>query len=100
MRQRLDAKCSDFKQRQHASEMMHSQRMKVMSFSNIGMASDARNRNAIDLKAQRQGTRTSRLAQQGKVDAANFRHHHDIDEETLRHGHEMSEMKTSSASKT
>jgi len=100
MRQRLDAQRSDFKQKQHASEMMHSQRMKMMSFSNIGMASDARNHNAIDLKAQRQGTRTSRLAQQGKVDAANQRHHHDIDEEKLRHGHEMSEMKTSSDSKT
>merc|ERR1712129_590400 len=51
--QRLDAQCSDLKQKQRTEEMMHSQRMKVMSFSHIGDANDARNRNAMDLEAQR-----------------------------------------------
>merc|ERR1712129_498543 len=51
--QRLDAQCSDLKQRQPTEEMMHSQRMKVMSFSHIGDANDARNRNAMDLEAHR-----------------------------------------------
>jgi len=100
LEQRLDAQCSDFKQKQHASDMVHSQRMKMMSFSHVGQAGDARNRNASDLKTQRQDTKVKREAQQGKVDAANARHHHNIDGEKVRHGKEMSEMKTSSDADT
>merc|ERR1719249_113248 len=33
MEQRLDAQCSDLRQRQRAGEVAHSQRMKVLSFS-------------------------------------------------------------------
>merc|ERR1719295_1597827 len=74
MEQRLDAQCSDLRQRQHAGEMVHSQRMKVLSFSHIGMASDARNRNAIDLEAHKKDRKAKRQAQQSKVDAGSERH--------------------------
>merc|ERR1712013_269009 len=75
--QRLDAQCSDLKQKQRKEEMMHSQRMKVLSFSHIGVASDARNRNAMDMEAQRA----------------------DVDEKK-RHGQEMSDQQTASDAKT
>merc|ERR1719295_2527709 len=60
MQQRLDAQCSDLRQRQHAGEMVHSQRMKVLSFSHVGMASHARNRNAIDLEAHKKDRKAKR----------------------------------------
>merc|ERR1719365_564770 len=69
MEQRLDAQCSDLKQRQHAGEMVHSQRMKVLSFSHAEMASDARIRNADAFEARRKDTKAKRQAQQSKVDA-------------------------------
>merc|ERR1719204_439083 len=100
LEQRLDAQSSDFKHKQHSSQMVHSQRMKMMSFSHVGQASDARVRNASDLKAQRQDSKLKRQGRQGKVDAANARHHQNIDGEKVRHGKEMSEMKTSSDAKT
>merc|ERR1719365_392672 len=74
MEQRLDAQCSDLRQRQRAGEMAHSQRMKVLSFSCAGMASNARICNADDLEARRKDTKAKRQAQQNKVDAANERH--------------------------
>merc|ERR1719391_1667834 len=100
MEQRLDAQCSDLKQRQRAGEMAHSQRMKVLSFSHAGMASNARIRNADDLGAWRKDTKAKRQAQQSKVDAANERHHRNVDGEALRHGREMRDMKTSGDAKT
>merc|ERR1719249_372394 len=100
MKQRLDAQCSDLKQRQHAGEMVHSQRMKVLSFSHAGMASGVRIRNADDLEARRSSDKAKRQAQQNKVDAANDRPHRNIDGEALRHGQEMRDMKTSSDAKT
>merc|ERR1719385_623265 len=100
MEQRLDAQCSDLRQKQHAGAMAHSQRMKVLSFSHVGMASDARNRSALDLEAKKKETKAIRQAQQSKVDAANERHHQNIDGEELRHGRKMSDMKSSSSAKT
>merc|ERR1719295_2525841 len=84
MEQRLDAQCSNLKQRQHAGEMVHSQRMKVLSCSHAGMASDARIRNADAFEARRKDTKAKRQAQQNNVDAANERHHRNIDDEALR----------------
>merc|ERR1712013_724621 len=81
-------------------EMMHSQRMKVLSFSHIGVASDARNRNAMDLEAQRADVDDKKHCQQNKVDAANARHHQNIDDEKVRHGQEMSDQQTASDAKT
>jgi len=98
--QRLDAQCSDLKQKQRTEEMMHSQRMKVLSFSHIGVASDARNRNAMDLEAQRADVDDKKHCQQNKVDAANARHHQNIDDEKVRHGQEMSDQQTASDAKT
>merc|ERR1712013_947533 len=100
MTQRIDAQCSDLKQRQHNHELMHSQRMKVLSFSHSGMATDARNRNAIDMETQRKESRDQRQAQNNRADAANNRHHQHMDGETLRHGQEMVDMKTRSYAKT
>merc|ERR1719385_358013 len=100
MEQRLGAQCSDLKQRQKTGEAAHTQRMKILSFSHIGMARHARTRNAADLEAQKKGTKDKRQSQQRKVDAAIERHHQNIDGEALRHGQEMSEMKTSSDAKT
>merc|ERR1712129_127184 len=98
--QRLDAQCSDLKQKQRTEELMHSQRMKVLSFSHVGATSDARNRNAIDMEAQRADTKNKRRDQQNKVDAANAKHHQSIDDEEVRHGQEMCDIKTSSDAKT
>merc|ERR1712013_863951 len=100
MTQRIDAQCSDLKQRQHNHEMMHSQRMKVLSFSHSGMATDARNRNAVDVGAQRQENRDKRQAQKSRADAANNRYHQFMDSEKLRHGREMDDIKTASDAKT
>merc|ERR1712129_367233 len=65
--QRLDAQCSDLKQKQRTEDLMHSQRMKVLSFSHIGAASDARNRNAMDLETQRADGENRTHSQQNKV---------------------------------
>merc|ERR1712013_519409 len=98
--QRLDAQCSDLKQKQRTEELMHSQRMKVLSFSHIGAASDARNRNAMDLQTQRADAEDRAHCQQNKVDAANARHHQNIDDEKVRHGQEMRDLQTTSDAKT
>merc|ERR1719391_85175 len=81
LEQRLDAECSDVKQRQQTAEMRHSQRIEVLSFSHIEMASDARNSYALDLEAQREDTKDAQQAQQNKLDAANQEHHRNIDGE-------------------
>merc|ERR1712013_850004 len=98
--QRLDAQCSDLKQKQRTEELMHSQRMKVLSFSHIDAASDARNRNAMDLETQRADGENRKYSQQNKVDAANARHHQNIDDEKVRHGQEMRDLQTTSDAKT
>jgi len=100
MAQRQDAQCSNLKQRQLDDAQVHSQRMKMLSFSHVGMASSARMRNTLDMDAQRQGNRDKAHAQQSKVDAANERHHQSTDDEALRHGQEMDDMKTSNESRT
>merc|ERR1719216_427305 len=79
---------------------MHSQRMKMLSFSQAGAASDARNRNAIAMDAQRADTKSKRRDQQNKVDAANAKHHKSIDDEEARHNKEMGDMKIVSDAKT
>jgi len=98
--QRLDAQRSDFKKKRHESDRAHSQRMKVMSFSHIGLESSARSRNAADLKARRDESAAKRQTQQNKVDAANERHQQNISDENVRHGQEMREMKSSSDART
>merc|ERR1719334_2439616 len=80
--QRLDAEYSEVKQRQQTTEVRHSQRMDMLSFRHITMASDARNSYAFDLEAQREHTKQT---QQNKFDAANQEHHRKIDGEGLRH---------------
>merc|ERR1719206_353328 len=97
---RLDAQCSDLKKKQHASDRAHSQRMKMMSFSHVGLENNARNRNAADLKAQCQESAAKRQRQQNKVDAANERHRRNISDENMRHGQEMREMKSSNDART
>merc|ERR1719206_1318983 len=98
--QRLDAQCCDLKKKKHTSDWAHSQRMKMMSFSNLGLESNARNRNAADLKAQCQESAAKRQTQQNKVDAANERHKRNISDENMHHGQEMREMKSSSDART
>jgi len=100
MAQRHDAQCSNLKQRQLEDAQVHSQRMKMFSFSHAGMASSARTRNAFDMDAQRQGNRDKAHAQRSKLDAANERYHQSIDDQALRHGQEMDDMKTSSDART
>merc|ERR1712013_202038 len=98
--QRLDAQCSDLKQKQRTEEMMHSQRMEVLSFSHIGDANDARNRNATDLKRRAESERENRAhRQQNEVDADNARQYQNIISEE-RHGHEMCDLQTASEAKT
>jgi len=100
MEQRLEAQCSDIRQRQHTGKLAHSQRIKMLSFSHVGMADDARNRNAMDLEALRKKTNAKRRAQQKRVDAAKQRHHENIDSEEERHGQAMSDLKSTSDAKT
>jgi len=100
MEQRLHAQCADLKQRQRTGEVVHSQRMKMLTFSHVGMASAARNRNAVDLEVQRKDTKAKRRAQQHRVDAAKQRHHKNIEGEEARHGQAMSDMKSTSDAKT
>merc|ERR1719334_1144572 len=71
-----------------------------MSFSHVGLESNARNRNAADLKAQCLESAAKRQTQQNKVDAANERHQRNISDENMRHGQEMREMKSSSDART
>merc|ERR1712013_88499 len=98
--QRLDAQCSDLKQKQRTEEMMHSQRMKVMSFSHIADANDARNRDAMDLERSAESERENRAhRQQNEVDADNARQYQNIISE-VRHGHEMCDLQTASDAKT
>merc|ERR1712176_119546 len=60
----------------------------------------ARNRNAIEMEAQRADTKKKRRDQQNKVDAANAKHHQSIEDEEVRHRQEMCDMKTASDAKT
>merc|ERR1712013_190024 len=83
------------KQKQRTEELTHSQHMKVLSFSHIGAASEARNRNAMDLKTQRADAE-NRAHCQNKVDVANARHHQNIDADKYRHGQEMRDLQTTS----
>merc|ERR1712129_594261 len=48
----------------------------------------------------RADTKNKRRCQQSKVDAANEKHHQNIDNEEVRHGREIRDMKTSSEAKT
>merc|ERR1712154_416359 len=100
LEQRLNAQCSDLKQKKHSEEIMHSQRMKMLSFSQAGAARDARNRNAIDMEAQRAETKSKLREQQNKVDAANAKHHQSIEDEDARHKQQMRDMKTKSDART
>jgi len=99
MEQRLEAQCADLRQK-HTDEVAHSQRMKMLSFSHVGMASDARNRNAMDLEALRKETNAKRRAQQKRVDAAKQRHHENIDSEEERNDKAMGDIKSTSDAKT
>merc|ERR1719403_324435 len=54
--------------------MRHSQRMDMLSFRHIGVASDARNSYALDLEAQREHTKDTQQTQQNTFDAANQKH--------------------------
>jgi len=100
LEQRLDAQFSTVKQRQLTAEMRHSQRMDVLRFSHIRMASDARNSYAFDLEAQREHTKDTQQTQQNWRNAANQEHHQKIDGEGLRHVQKMRDLKTSSDDKT
>merc|ERR1719334_1486877 len=100
LEQTVGAQCAGLEQRQHASKIAHSQRMKMMSFSHVGLAKDAHNRNATDLKTRRHESTAKRQTQQKKVDAVNERHHQSIDGEKARHGQEMYEMKSEAKAKT
>merc|ERR1712013_309584 len=79
MKQRVDAQCSNLKQRQHNDEVMRSQHIKVLSFSRKDISDGARARNAPE-----------------KFDATNARHCQDIEDMKVRHGQEMKEIRTES----
>ena len=100
LEQRLDAQFSTVKQRQLTAEMRHSQRMDVLRFSHIRMASDARNSYAFDLESQREHTKDTQQTHQNWLDAANQEHRQKIDGEELRHVQKMRDLKTSSDDKT
>merc|ERR1712087_371015 len=100
MAQRLDTQCSDLKHKKHNEERLHSQRIKVLSFSYAGKANDARNRNAVNMKAKRQGNRDAVLTQQSKVDSTKERHQQNLKDEKLRHEREVCEIKVANHAKS
>merc|ERR1712212_369599 len=100
MAQRLDTQCSDLKHKKHNDERLHCQRMKVLSFSNAGKAKDARNRNAVNMEAKRQGNRDAALAQQSKANSANERHQQNLKEKKLRHEREVCDIKLANQAKS
>merc|ERR1712087_62503 len=97
MAQRLDTQCCDLKHKKHDGERLHCQRMKVLSFSNAGKANNARNRNAANMEAKRQGNRDAALTQQSKVSAANEQHQRNLKEEGLRHEKEVCGIKVANS---
>merc|ERR1712212_1366947 len=99
MAQRLDTQCSDLKHKKHSDERLHSQQMKVLSFSCAGKAKDARNRNAVNMEAKRQGNRDAALAQQSKVNSSNERHQQNLKDEKLRHEQEVCTIKVANNAK-
>merc|ERR1712212_752291 len=100
MAQRLDTQCSELKHKKHNDERLHCQRMKVLSFSNAGKAKDARNRNAVNMEAKRQGNRDAALAQQSKANSTNERHQQNLKEEKLRHEQEVCDIKLANQAKS
>merc|ERR1712087_702856 len=100
MAQRLDTQCSDLKHKKHNEERLHSQRIKVLSFSYAGKANDARNRNTVNMEAQRRGNRDAVLAQQSKVDSTKERHQQNLKDEKLRHEREVCEIKVANHAKS
>merc|ERR1712212_36916 len=100
MAQGMDAQCSDAQQRQSDENILHFQRMKVLSFNHAGKTNDAMIRNAVELEEKRQRARYSALAQRKKVKAVNQRHHQNIAGEQLRHGKEMWDMNAANKAKS
>jgi len=100
MEQRLKAQCADTEQRQRNDEMVHSQRIKMLSFSHIGAANHARDLNALEVEVQRQNNGDRKRSQLRKFEAANAAHRQNTADAKARHVKEMDGLKTASDAQT
>jgi len=100
MAQQIDAQCSDLKQRQRDEMVLHSKRMKMLSFSHAEAAQDVRNHNAENIAAQRQCNRDKKLTQRNRVAAANEQHQKSLAEQKLSHGRQIDTMREASVAGT
>merc|ERR1719175_500097 len=80
--------------------VLHSKRMKMLSFRHVEAAQDVRNHNAESIAAQRQCNREKGLAQRNRVAAANEQHQKSLAEQKLSHGRHINTMREASVAGT